>query len=38
MKRLIALLAVTLALLAIYSCEKTKQDEPEDETLEVNER
>ena len=37
MKRLIALLAVTLALLAIYSCEKTKQDEPEDETLEVNE-
>ena len=37
MKRLIALLVVTLALLAISSCEKTGQDEPEDDTIEVNE-
>lgn len=37
MKRVIALLVVTLALLAISSCGKTGQDEPEDDTIEVNE-
>lgn len=37
MKKLIALLAVPLALLAISSCERTGQDEPENESLEVNE-
>ena len=37
MKRILALLTAALALMAIHSCEKNGQDEPDDDTIEVNE-